>query len=205
MNLIAVGILACEIGFWIMLAGGLAVRYLCRAPRASTLLLLCVPLLDVLLLALICGDLLAGGTADWAHGLGALYLGITVVFGHSIVSRVDAWAAHRLADGPPPAKRPSRGRGRVGYEWREWSRMLLVLAIAAAVVLGIQLIVGDEARTGALWGGVELALKVTVIWLLISPVWETVRYLAAPGRADAEARVEAERHRLVLRDWAARG
>lgn len=44
-------IVVCEVGFWVLLAVGLAVRSLGRMPRAGAAVLLCEPLLEVLLLA----------------------------------------------------------------------------------------------------------------------------------------------------------
>src|SRR5699024_3231363 len=90
MNLVLIGILASEIGFWVVLILGLATRYLLRWRKVSTILLLGVPVLDVFLLSLISWDLLLNDTvADFTHGLGAVYLGFTIAFGRQIISRVD--------------------------------------------------------------------------------------------------------------------
>ena len=43
-------IIGCEIGFWVVVFAGLAVRYGLRAPRASTIILRMVPVVDVVLL-----------------------------------------------------------------------------------------------------------------------------------------------------------
>src|SRR5690349_16582028 len=37
-------IIACEVGFWALLAGGLALRYLAKMPRLGAAVLLCEPL-----------------------------------------------------------------------------------------------------------------------------------------------------------------
>ncbi|MFC7745195.1 hypothetical protein ACFQXA_36380 [Nocardiopsis composta] len=105
-------ILACEVLFWVLVLGGLAVRYLLRMRRTSAVLLLLVPVLDVVLIAAIALHLAAGGTAEFGHGLGALYLGFTVAFGHSVIRWVDVRFAHRFADGPPPVRPPKKGRRR---------------------------------------------------------------------------------------------
>jgi len=177
MNIVVIGILACEIGFWLVLTLGLAVRYLMGWRRLSTVLLLCVPILDVLLLSLIAWDLLGNGTtADFTHGLGAVYLGLTVAFGHQIIARVDAWVAHRFADGPVPEKPPKLGSERVKHEWRQWFRMLLCAVIASAVLWGITLIVDDASRTIELIGWVARVWLATGIWLIGWPVWYSVSH-----------------------------
>src|SRR5699024_4286857 len=116
--------------------------------RLSTALLLGVPVLDAVLLILLTWDMLVNGaTADFIHGLGAVYLGFTIAFGRSIISRVDAWFAHRFAGGPVPHRPPKHGLLRVKHEWREWGKMLTCAAISAGVLGAIILIVNDPART----------------------------------------------------------
>ena len=57
-------IIACEVGFWLAVLGGLAARYLLRARRLSRALLLAAPLLDVVLLVATGADLRSGATAS---------------------------------------------------------------------------------------------------------------------------------------------
>lgn len=172
---IVIAILACEIGFWVVLFGGLATRYLLRMRTLSTVLLLCVPLLDIALLSFIAWDLaVAGATADFTHGLGAVYLGFTIAFGHRIIARVDARFAHRFADGPPPVKIPKHGRVRVIHEWQDWSRMVVCALVSTAVLGGITWIVGDPARTAELVSWIWRVWLVTGIWLIGWPVWVSV-------------------------------
>ena len=86
---IFIGIIACEIGFWVVLVAGLGARYILRRRLLSHILLVCVPLLDLALLTLIAWDLVANGaTAQFEHGLGALYLGFSLAFGHRIITVV---------------------------------------------------------------------------------------------------------------------
>lgn len=184
---IVIAILACEIGFWVVLFSGLATRYLLRWRRLSTVLLLCVPLLDLALLSLITWDLrVAGATADFAHGLGAVYLGFTVAFGHTIIARVDAWFSHRFAGGPEPTKTPKHGRDRVVHEWKDWGRMVVCAVITTAVLGGITWLVDDPARTSELAGWIGRVWLVTGIWFVGWPVWVTVTEAARPAqRSDA--------------------
>ena len=167
-----------------MLFSGLAARYLLRLRRVSTALLLSVPVLDVLLLALISWDLLANGaTAEFAHGLGAVYLGFTVAFGHQIITRVDAHFAHRFAGGPEPVKVPKTGPVRVRYEWHQFLRVLVVAAIACAVLGGITWLVGDPSRTEELTNWFGRVGLITAIWFVTGPVWAAGELAMKPAQA----------------------
>ncbi|EOR71473.1 hypothetical protein TM51_07376 [Thermobifida fusca TM51] len=109
--MVVAAIVACEVLFWVLLLGGLSARYLLRLRWLSTVLLLLVPVLDVALLLIIAWHLRSGGHADASHGFGALYLGFTVAYGHSMIAWADARFAHRFMGGPPPPQRPTAAAG----------------------------------------------------------------------------------------------
>jgi hypothetical protein len=144
-------IIACEIGFWVLLGAGLVARYLLRARTLSTLLLVSVPLVDVVLLAVTAIDLRRGGEAGIAHGLAAVYIGVSLAFGHQLVNWADQRFAHRFAGGPAPVRPPRTGRAHAARERRQWLRHLLAFAVAATVLAVLTLIVGDLGRTVPLW------------------------------------------------------
>ena len=100
-------IVACEVGFWLMLGAGLVARYPLSMRRTSTVLLVGTPMLDVVLLVATVFDLRGGAAATVVHGLGAAYLGFSVAFGHGIIRWADQRFAHRLG-------RASGSRGRAG-------------------------------------------------------------------------------------------
>ena len=172
-------ILACEIGFWVVLAAGLATRYLLHRRRAGAILLACVPLVDLVLLAATVIDLTRGATADFAHGLAAAYLGFSVAFGHSMIRWADQRFAHRFAGGPAPQRPPRGGRERTRHEWREFGKALIAWAISCALLAAAIVIVGDADRTAALEGWIARLTVVVAVWSLwpiTSSVW--------PGKAD---------------------
>ncbi|MEU5692197.1 hypothetical protein [Actinosynnema sp. NPDC020468] len=174
-------IVACEIGFWVVLGAGLAARYGLRRPGPGAVLLWCAPLVDVVLLVATAVDLRSGGTATAAHGLAAVYLGVSAAFGHGVLRRADEWVAHRFAGGPPPRKPPRAGPAKVRYEWREWGRFALAWAISCGVVALVTVVVGDPERTRALWGQVHGMTVVGVVWLLGWPVYHS---FAQAGKGD---------------------
>ncbi|MGW3961285.1 hypothetical protein ACWED2_15800 [Amycolatopsis sp. NPDC005003] len=163
-------IAAGEIGFWVFIAAGLAVRYVLRARRVSAVLLAMVPLIDVVVLVATVLDLSAGGKPGFTHGLAAVYLGFSVVFGPSMVRWADERFAHRFAHAPLPPKR--QGREKARHEWREWGKCLLACGLAAVALLAVIFAIGEPERVAPLWGWFPRLGTVTVIWLFAGPVWE---------------------------------
>lgn len=186
--MIAIAIAVCEVAFWVFLLGGLAARYVLGRDLLSRILLICVPLVDVVLLTVSTVDIASGATADWTHGLAAVYLGVSVAFGPSIVAGADRWMARRSGVAQTP---PAADRGRLSTEWRLWLRWLLAALLASAILGAMVLIGGDPERTRALWAGggwfAQLGL-VSVIWLLFGPVWTAVTQRARPPARRASTR-----------------
>jgi hypothetical protein len=180
--LIAV-IAGCEIGFWVVLAAGLVARYALRRRRTGAALLLCVPLVDVVLLAATAADLRDGATAGFAHGLSAAYLGYSIAFGHSMVRWADERFAHRFAGGPPPRGKPAHGAARARYEWREFGKAALATAIACGILLAMIAWVGDADRTEALDGWLTrlgVVLAIWSLWPITYTLWPSKPKRATP-------------------------
>ena len=169
-------IVACEVGFWVLLGAGLLARYGLRRPRLGAALLIGVPLVDLVLLAATVLDLRGGAVATGAHGLAAAYIGFSVAFGHHTIRTVDAWVAHRYAGGPAPAK-PRRG---AAHAWAEWLRALLAWAVACGLLAIAILAVGDAGRTAELAGWIEELTVVLVVWLGVGPLWASARQAIRP-------------------------
>ncbi|MCO5973884.1 hypothetical protein [Actinoallomurus soli] len=144
-------IVGCEIGFWVLLMTGLATRYLLRARRLGNVLLVGVPMVDVVLLAASVVDLRRGAPASPAHGLAAIYIGVSLAFGHQMIRWADQRFAHRFAGGPAPVKAPRTGRAHAAHERGQWLRHLLAYVVGAAALGVFTLLVGDVHRTLKLW------------------------------------------------------
>ncbi|MFI6051621.1 hypothetical protein ACIBCO_16225 [Streptomyces violascens] len=143
-------IIACEVGFWVLLGVGLALRYLVKMPRTSVAVLLCEPLLEVVLLVVTAVDLKNGAQPDWKHGLAAVYIGFSAGMGHYMVTRADAWVAYRFAGGPKPAKAPKGGSARTAYEWKMAGRFTVASLIAIALLQAAIWYVGGDGSTDSL-------------------------------------------------------
>lgn len=171
-------IIACEVGFWVVLLAGLVARYLLKAKTLSTVLLVCVPLVDVVLLAASVIDLRGGGQATVAHGLAAIYIGVSVAFGGQIVRWADQRFAHRFSGGPAPVRPPKYGPEHAAYERRQWLRHLLAYAVAIAIMGLFSLLVGDFGRVAPMWRPMGVWGVVLAIDFVIS-----FSYTFAPRRA----------------------
>jgi hypothetical protein len=142
-------IIGCEAAFWVLIAAGLATRYLLKRRRLSTALLVAVPLVDVVLLIVSVLDLRRGADADPAHGLAAVYLAVSIAFGSQMIRWADLKFAHRFTGAPVPPKR--QGAERASHERAQWLRHLSAYAIGAVLLAFFTVLVGDVARTAPLW------------------------------------------------------
>ncbi|MFD7460316.1 MULTISPECIES: hypothetical protein [unclassified Streptomyces] len=173
-------IIACEVGFWVLLALGLAVRYLLKWRRTSVVVLLCEPVLELVLFVATAIDLKNGAEPSWEHGVAALYIGYTVAFGHYTIRWLDGHAAHRLAGAPPPPKPPRYGRGRAVHEAKLWLRAVLGGAVALGLLQLAVWYVGDSGDVGSLRSFQWVALRVVGIYGLIA-----LSYTVWPRKAPA--------------------
>ncbi|MGG7571442.1 hypothetical protein [Streptomyces sirii] len=155
-------IIACEVGFWVLLAAGLALRYLAKMPRTGAAVLLMEPVLELVLLIVTAIDLKNGASADWKHGLAALYIGYTVAYGHYTIKWVDGHFLHRFAGGPPPVKPPQYGLARARHEGMLWLRTVLWVAIAVALLQIAIWYVGDDGDIASLrdWQGTSMRILI---------------------------------------------
>lgn len=172
MDLILAIIIVCEISFWIFVALGLVARYVLRRRRTGIVLLAMTPVVDLVLLTAVIINLQAGGTASFFHGLAALYLGVSVAYGHKMIKWADERFAHRFAHGPAPVKR--YGLKYTKESWKDAARTGIAISIAAGILWLLIALVADSSRTSALQGiypilGIWFALD--LIWAISYTLW----------------------------------
>ncbi len=170
-NFLLVVIVGCEIAFWVLLFTGLFVRYFLNLKKLSTVLLVCVPLIDVVLLVATTLDLSRGATATFAHGLAAAYLGFSVAFGSITISWADNWFAHKFADGDPVAKAPTQGRELIRYEFIWWLRCVLAVVVTQILVFLAIVFIDDPEKSEELNLWFSLPLVTVVLWFIFGPMW----------------------------------
>ena len=170
-------LLVCEVLFWVVLLAGLTARYLLRRERLSRALLIAAPFVDLILLIASALDLRGGGTATTAHSLAAVYIGVSVGFGHRMVQWADRRFARRYAAGPPPEPKPRHGAAHAAYERQGLLRHVVAWVVGCGL-LGLAVVtVGDPDRTAALTQTMKLWTVVLAIDAVIS-----LSYTVSPRR-----------------------
>ena len=146
-------IAGCEIGFWVLLAAGMVTRYLLRLPRVGMVLLAMVPLVDVVMLVASVIDIRSGAEPSAKHSLAAIFIGVSVAFGHQSLKWADGWAAYKFAGGPRPRKPRKGTREKARRERQGWYRHLLAYGIGAGLMIGLGLLSGQGFDTllGPVW------------------------------------------------------
>lgn len=178
MDLILTVIIACEVGFWVFVVLGLVARYVLRWRRTGAVLLAMTPVVDLVLLTAVIINLQGGGTATFFHSLAALYLGISISYGHKMITWADVRFAHRFAQGPAPVKRHALEYAKEC--WTDVVRTTVAVGIAAAILWLLTTLVDDPSRTDALMS----IYPVLGIWFVIDLIW-AISYTLWPKKQPA--------------------
>lgn len=152
-------ILAMEVTFWVLIAAGLVARYLLGWRRTGAVLLALSPAVDLVILTASAYDLRHGATAGIPHVLSAVYLGVSVAWGHRMIQWADVRFAHRFADGPAPEPKPE-GAARARFELAQLRRHLTAWAVGVTLLGAGVLLVGDLDRT-------QTMLQAAGLWTII--------------------------------------
>lgn len=149
MNAIAWSIVACEILFWVFILAGFIMRYIANREKFGLFLLAMTPVIDFLLLIITGIDLYRGATATKAHAIAAVYIGVSIAFGKSMIQ----WADERfryyiVKQGEKPIQRV--GLEYAKHYFKGWLRHLLAYCIGASLLLGLVFWINDPTRTEAL-------------------------------------------------------
>lgn len=173
-NWIAWMIVACEIGFWVVIALGLAVRYGLGKERLGLFILALTPLVDLVLLAVTSVDLYRGATATMAHALAAVYIGVSIAFGKGMIRWADDKFLYYVKKQPLAKKPKLYGMAYARSYAKGWFKHVFAYLIGAGLLLAMIFFVGDASRTGALeramlqWAvvlGIDLLITVSFfVW-----------------------------------------
>lgn len=149
MNAIAWSIVICEILFWVFIILGLVTRYFFKQEKLGLVFLAMTPVIDLLLLVITGWDLYQGAIATKAHAIAAVYIGISIAFGKSMIQWADArFRYYIVKQGEAPIKRV--GLDYAKHYFKGWLRHLLSYCIGAGLLLGLIFLIDDPTRTEAL-------------------------------------------------------
>jgi hypothetical protein len=167
MNFVGWMIVACEIAFWVVIILGLVVRYVFKKNKLGLFLLALTPVIDLVLLLITSVDLYKGETATTAHAIAAVYIGVSIAFGKSMID----WADERFQyyvtkEGPKPVKR--YGIDHAKHYFKSWIRHIFSYLIGAGLLVGLIYWIDDPSRTESLSGILRLWSLIIGIDFLIA-------------------------------------
>ncbi len=174
MQLVAWAIVCCEILFWIVIVAGLIVRYGFRREKLGFRLMAMSPVIDIVLLVLTVFDLSRGSTATLAHGLAAIYIGISLAFGKQMIAWADGVYRRVILREQVAKERISRAR----RERNGFYRHILAFLIGGALLGAMILWLGNTEQTESLLRTLQLWGLVLVIDGVIS-----MSYTVFPARS----------------------
>lgn len=159
MDIITWMIVACEIGFWVVIVAGLTTRYILKKKRTGLFLLALTPLIDLILLVTTSVHLWNGAEATIAHAVAAVYIGVSVAFGKSMIEWADVRFRYYITKkGPAPEK--LSGIPHAKHYFKSWLQHVFAYIIGAIFLVIMIFLIGDASRTEAL----SLALK---LWTVV--------------------------------------
>lgn len=174
MQLVAWAIVCCEILFWVFIVAGLIMRYGFRREKLGFRLMAMSPVIDIVLLVLTVFDLSRGSTATLAHGLAAIYIGVSLAFGKQMIAWADGVYRRVILKEQVAKERISRAR----RERNGFYRHILAFLIGGTLLGAMILWLGNTEQTESLLRTLQLWGLVLVIDGVIS-----MSYTVFPARS----------------------
>lgn len=167
-SLLAFVILAGEVLFWVFILGGLFCRYILKQKTLGAFLLWTTPAIDLAIILFTVWDLKNGATANFFHGLAAIYIAVSIIYGKSMIAWADERFAYRYNNGPKPQKAAKYGTVRARNERMGWYKHALAWLLGCGLLAGMIWFVGDESKTMQFLYTIRTWSIVLVIDFLIS-------------------------------------
>lgn len=172
-------IVASEIGFWVVVVLGLITRYILKKNKLGFFFLALTPVIDLILLIMTSLDLYRGAIATIVHAIAAVYIGVSIGFGKSMVK----WADERFRyyvtkTGSKPKK--LFGMEHSIHNLKGLGNHVLSYLIGAGLLKGVIFLINDPPRTEALF----LVLKIWTLVLSIDCII-TISYFIWPRKQKA--------------------
>lgn len=160
-------IIACEIGFWVFVLAGMVARYILKNKKLSTFLLICTPIVDLVLLTATIFDLKNGGVATAVHGVAAIYIGVSIAFGHQMIKWADRHFSYRFGNGKKPVK-VKYGKVHARKERERWYLHFLFWLVGGGILMSIILYIDNQSQTEALLHIIQFWSLILIVDFIIS-------------------------------------
>lgn len=152
-------IVGCEIAFWIVILLGFFSRYVLKKKKLGWFFLALTPVIDFILFVTTSYDLYRGATATTAHAIAAVYIGVSIGYGKSMIN----WADERFRyyvtkDGEKPVK--LYGMEYAIHYLKGWGRHVFSYVIGAGLLVGVIYLIDNSSRT-------EAMVEVLKVWSLV--------------------------------------
>lgn len=159
MNFVAWMIIVCEVAFWVVIGAGLLTRYVLRLDKIGLFLLALTPVIDLILLVITSIDLNFGAIATIPHAIAAVYIGVSLAFGRSMIKWADEhFQYYIMKQGPQPIKR--YGTEYAIHYLKSFLRHIFAFAIGAGLLTATIYWLNNPAQTEAL-------SKVLRLWSIV--------------------------------------
>ncbi|GAB3941728.1 hypothetical protein [Corynebacterium tapiri] len=165
--MLVVAIIIAEVLFWVLLFGGLAVRYIAGMKSVGMVMLALTPAIDLILLALTYADLSGGGHSKFVHGLSAFYIGYSLALGPVAIKAMDQRAVKRFGGHQPEPRAESTYAEQLSL----WKRALVGSAVTIVLLAIGVAIVGAQGSFWLLYWTIT-AVFVPISWWFIGPYRE---------------------------------
>ncbi|MEK4229172.1 hypothetical protein [Solibacillus sp. FSL H8-0538] len=147
-------IITAEIAFWIAIIAGLFTRYILKWHKVSIVLFLLTPLIDLALIVLTAIDLKKGTNASAVHGIAAIYIGISIAYGKTMIAMADekfqTWVLKKKSN-----KVRLKGKEKGVYEVKMWARHIAAYIIGVSLLWLMIQFIGQQGDTLALYGVIK--------------------------------------------------
>ncbi len=114
-----------------------------------------VPLVDVVMLVASVIDIRRGGEPSFSHSLAAIFIGVSVGFGHQTLKWADSGPRTTWPVRPARSSRRSAARSGLAASAPGWFRHLLAYVVGVGIMIGLGLLSG-RGTTPLLGAGVHL-------------------------------------------------
>ncbi len=160
-------IIAAEIAFWIVILLGLIARYILKKPKLSLFLLSLTLVIDFLLILLTAVDLKKGTPASISHGIAAIYIGVSIAYGKTMIS----WADERFQRWffkTEDKKVRLVGAAKGKHEIKMLIRHVIAFLIGVGLLYIMSLYIGPQTDTSSLFQMMKIWSIVLTIDAVIS-------------------------------------